>query len=691
MSALIRLPHFPQDTAKLLRHLANTKKLELGKVIHARLIVSDQSLEDNILETNSLINLYSKCADLYYAHQLFDKMSNRNVVSWSALMSGNFQNGLDSEVIRLFKSMVSENDDLCQPNEYIFAIVLSSCSNVGELLLGSQCHGYVLKSGLLFYQYVKNALVRLYSVLSDVVGAMEVLVSVPGSDTCTYNLILNGLIENNYLNEALDILRKMADEYMVWNKATYICSFGLCARLKDSNLGYQIHNQMIKSDIEFDVFVCSAVIDMYGKCKDITSARKVFDRFQDRNVVSWTAILSAYSQHGSFEESLKLFLNMQHDDINPNGNTFSVLLNACAGLSFLGYGYSLHALVEKMGFKSHKDVGNALINMYSKIGDIEAAKNIFVTMSNRDTVTWNTMICGYSYHGLGQKSLNLFQEMSKTNLNPNHVTFVGVLTACGHVGDVKFGCKVLFELMKQKGIEPGLEHYTCIVGLLSKTGRLDEAYNFMISTPIKWDTIAWRTLLNACNVYRDYTLGTKIGNIVLNLDPKDVGTYTLLSNMYAKANNWCGVRKIRESVRKKKIKKEPGLSWLEIKNQTHVFVSDDNGHPEFVEIHKKLKELYVKIKALGYVVDTCNVLHDVEDEQKEDYVGYHSEKLAVAYALLRTHKEAPIRIIKNLRICDDCHSAMKLISKVTNRVITIRDANRFHRFHGGSCSCGDYW
>ncbi|KAI3713159.1 hypothetical protein L1987_71732 [Smallanthus sonchifolius] len=694
MSALIRPLHFTavlHDTVKLLRNLAGTKNLELGKVVHARLIVSNQYSGDHVLEINSLINLYSKCGELESAHQVFDKMPKRNVVSWSALLAGYFQNRMDFEVLRLFKSMVLHDFDVCRPNEYIYATVLSSCSNVGYLSSGRQCHGYVLKSGLVFHQYVKNALVRLYSMLSDVVGAMEVLVSVPGSDTCTYNLILGGLVENDYLNEASNVLRRMCAEHLVWNKATYICSFLLCARLKHLSLGRQIHNRLLKSDVDFDVFVCSAVIDMYGKCKDISSARKVFDRSQDRNVVSWTAMLSAYSHHGLFEESLKLFCNMQCEEIAPNGSTFSVLLNASAGLSSLGYGYSLHALAEKQGFQDHKNVGNSLINMYSKTGDIEAANKIFSGMTNRDIITWNTIICGYSHHGLGNKSLALFKEMLKTDENPNHVTFVGVLTACGHLGEVELGFYFFYQLMKQRGIEPGLEHYTCIVGLLSKAGRLNEAKDLMLSTPIKWDTVAWRTLLNACNIHRNYTLGTQIGNIILNLDLNDVGTYTLLSNMHAKANKWGDATKIRELMKKRKIKKEPGLSWLEIKNQTHVFVSDDNGHPEFVEIHEKLEELLGKIKSLGYVPDTSNVLHDVEDEQKEYYVGYHSEKLAVAYAILRTHKDAPIRIIKNLRICDDCHFTMKLISKVTNRVINIRDANRFHCFRDGSCSCEDYW
>ncbi|KAI3503316.1 hypothetical protein L1887_31756 [Cichorium endivia] len=341
MSTLIRPAHFTavvQGKVKLLRYLARTKNLELGKVVHAHLIVSNQTSEDNILETNALIDLYSKCAALGSARQVFDKMHKRNVASWSSLMSGLSQNGFSFEALGLFKSMVSEDYESCKPNEYIFTTVLSSCSNVGHLQLGKQCHGYVLKSGLLFYQYVKNALVSLYSMVSDMVAAMEVLNSVPGFDSCTCNLILNGLMENNHLHEASYFLKKMLSEQIVWGKETYIAIFGLCARLQDSHLGQQVHNKIIKNDIEFDVFITSAIINMYGKCKEISNARKVFNMFKDQNVVTWTAILNAYSHHGSFEESLKLFLDMQNDEIAPNESTFSVLLNACGELSSIGYG-----------------------------------------------------------------------------------------------------------------------------------------------------------------------------------------------------------------------------------------------------------------------------------------------------------------------------------------------------------------
>ncbi|CAK9139719.1 unnamed protein product [Ilex paraguariensis] len=678
-----------EGTIKVLKILADTKNLKLGKVIHAQLVIANQASQDHVIQNTSLINLYSKCGQITIARQLFDGMRRRNVVSWCALMVGYFHHGFALEVLKLFKTLVSV-DNLC-PNEYILTTVLSSCSDSGLLKEGKQCHGYVLKSGLVFHQYVKNALVCMYSMCLDVKEAMRILNSAPGSDLFTYNCILHGLLNHDHLTVALDVLNRMLVECVEWDSVTYVSVFSLCARLKDLKLGLQVHNRMLRTNVECDLYVSSAIIDMYGKCSEISLTRKVFDGLQTRNVVSWTAILAAYLQNECFEEALKLFSDMELEEIKPNEITFAVLLNSSAGLSALGCGNSLHARAEKSGFKDYVTVGNALINMYSKNGNIEAANEVFSDMRYRDSITWNSMISGYSRHGLGKEALTVFHDMLAKKEQPNYVTFVGVLSACGHLGRVQEGFYYLHQLMKQMNIEPGLEHYTCIVGLLSKAGLLDEAEYFMRSTPIQWDVVAWRTLLSACHVYRNYGTGKRVADVVLHMDPNDVGTYVLLSNMHAKAKRWDGVAKIRKLIRERNIKKEPGLSWTEIRNDTHVFVSDDNNHPEFVQIHEKVRELLAKIKLLGYVPDFASVTHDVEEEQKEDYLSYHSEKLAIAYALIKTPTEAPVRVFKNLRMCDDCHSAVKLISKVTDRVIIVRDVNRFHCFQEGWCSCADYW
>ncbi|KAL6136488.1 hypothetical protein ACLB2K_061783 [Fragaria x ananassa] len=592
-------------------------------------------------------------------------MPHRNVVSWSALMAGYLHKGLAFEVLGLFKTMVSV-ENLC-PNEYVCATALASCSDSGRVEEGKQCHGYVLKAGLDYHQYVKNALVQMYSSCAEMEGAMRVLNTVPGYDVSSCNSVLNGLLEHGHVREKMEIMGMMVGECMAWDSVTYVTVFGLCAQLKDLRLGLQVHSRMLKAGMKCDVFLSSAIVDMYGKCGKVWNAVKIFDGLQTRNIFSWTAVMAAYFQNGYFEEALGMLSKMELEDICPNEYTFAVLLNSCAGLSALRHGDLLHARVRKSGFKYHIIVGNALINMYSKCGNIRAANEVFMDMTYRDSVTWNAMISGFSHHGLGREALNVFHDMLTAGECPNHITFVGVLSACAHMGLVQEGFYYLNQVMKQFGVEPGLEHHTCVVGLLSRSGQLDEAEKYMKTTEVKWDIIAWRTLLNACHVHRNYGLGKRVAEVLLQMDPNDMGTYILLSNMYAKVRRWDGVVNIRKLTRDRNIKKEPGVSWIEISNAIHIFSSDYKTHPESSQIHEKVGELLGKIKPLGYAPVIAAVLHDVEDEQKEDYLSYHK------------------------RICDDCHVAVKLISKVTNRVIIVRDTNRFHHFQDGRCSCADYW
>lgn len=678
-----------QHPIKLLKFSADAKNLKIGKIIHAHLMVTNQTTKNDIVEVNSLVNLYAKCDEIFIARKLFDNMQHRNVVSWSALMAGYLHNGFPLQVISLFKVMISETS--VSPNEYVLATALSSCSDSGRIEEGIQCHGFALKSGLVFHQYVRNALIYMYSKCSGVQEAMWISDSVPRIDIFAYNSILTGLVENGYLMKGIEVLRKMIIQHVKWDTVTYVNVFGLCACLKDLRLGLQVHSKMLMSNVKCDAYVCSAVINMYGKCGDVLNAQRIFDGLQNQNVVLWTAIITANFQNSCFEEALNLFAKMKLQGAKPNEITFAVLLNASAGLSALRNGHLLHACIEKSGFKDHIVVGNALINMYAKGGTIESAYQIFSGMIYRDAISWNAMICGYSHHGLGGDALLVFKEMLAAEEHPNYVTFVGILNACSHLGMVQEGLYYLNYLMKQNGIEPGLEHYTCIVSLLSRAGRLDDAWNFMKSIPVKWDVVVLRTLLNACYVHQNYDLGKHIAGLVLQMDPNDAGTYTLLSNMYAKAKMWDRVVKMRKLMRDISIKKEPGVSWIEIRNATHIFLSEDFKHPEYNQIYEKVKELLAMIKPLGYVPNNDAVLHNVEDEQKDDHLSYHSEKLAIAYGLMRLPSRSPIIVIKNLRMCEDCHMAIKLISKVTSRKIIVRDCNRFHHFQDGCCSCADYW
>nr|KAJ0217626.1 hypothetical protein LSAT_V11C300142960 [Lactuca sativa] len=595
---------FLQDSVKLLRYMSGTTNLELGKIYSDRL-ASNQWSRD----------IYSQRKAPGFAHNVCNLMRNP------------FQNASGLQVLEFFKSMVSEHD-VYFPNEYISSLVLSSCVNSGHLLFGTQCHGYMLKSGLVFNKYMENALVCLHSMLPDVVGAMHVKASNDRLDIRSYNLMLDELVEKGYLDEALSFLKRMSVVDKVWNKATYIGLFGLCCKLSDLDLGREVHNKLLKSNVEFDVSVCSEMIQMYGICGDILTAAKVFDMYEVQNVVIWTAMLAALS--------LELFSDMQHENVAPNEYTFCVLLDACAKILYLRYGSSLHAFAHKTGFKDHKNVESALIDMYARSGDIKAAEKVFLGTTYRDTLTWNIMIGGYAYHGLGSKSLALFKKMLEKGEEPDSLSFICVLNACEHMGLVEEGYYYLYEFMEQKGVKPGLEHYMCIISILIRAARLREALSFIASTPLKWHACAWVALLNGCQEHQNSSLFNRIEELI----PHD---------LTPKVNN------------------------------------ED---PEFDKLDDVMKPMFEAIND-----DSAN-LDDIEvsDGMKEDRSDYHSEEVAVAYALRYAPYIAPIRLIKSSgRICDRCHSRMKLISKVRRRLIMVRDQLQFHNFQDGRCSCEDYW
>ncbi|XP_056862986.1 pentatricopeptide repeat-containing protein At5g39680-like isoform X2 [Raphanus sativus] len=622
-------------------------------------------------------------------------MPERNVVSWCTLMKGYQDSGSDSEVLNLFRSMVLSGEP--QPNEFVATVVIKSCSSSGRIQEGKQCHGCFLKHGLTSHEYVRNTLLYMYSSCSGTREAIRVLDDLPRCDLLAFNSALSGYLEHGgALEEGLEVLRKMAIGDLVWDEVTYMSSLKLCSSLRDLEIARQIHSRMVRLGFccGDDVNVSGALVNMYGKCGKPLYAQRVYDGSKHaQNIVLNTSIMDAYFQSKSYEEALNLFAKMENRDVPPNEFTFAVLLNSTAELSLLKHGGVLHGLVVKSGYRRHVMVGNALVNMYAKSGSIQDSWKAFSGMKFRDVVTWNAMICGFSHHGLGKEALEVFEEMMVVAGEvPNRITFIGVLHACSHMGFVEQGRYYFSRLMKRFNVQPDLQHYTCVVGLLSKAGLFEEVESFMREAPVQWDAVAWSTLLNACYVRRNYSLGKKVAEYAIEMYPNNSGIYILLSNIHAKSKEWDGVARVRSVMKERRVKKEPGVSWICIRNKTHMFLSEDNQHSEIVLIYAKVKEVLSKIRPLGYSPDVAGgAYHDVDEEQSENNLYYHSEKLAVAYGLMKTPENSPLYVTKNVRICDDCHSAIKLISRLSNRLIVVRDSNRFHHFQDGQCSCCDYW
>lgn len=268
---------------------------------------------------------------------------------------------------------------------------------------------------------------------------------------------------------------------------------------------------------------------------------------------------------------------------------------------------------------------------------------------------------------------------------------VAVLSACSHAGLVDEGREYFYSMNHDYGITANSVHYTCMVDLLGRAGRLEEAQQLMKNMPFEPDAAAWGAILGASRVHGNTELGEKAAQIIFEKEPHNSGMYVLLSNLYAASGRWRDAGKMRLEMRNKGVKKVTGYSWLEVQNKTHIFKVGDSSHPDTDKIYSFLEEMDLKLKHEGYVSSTKLVLHDVEEKEKEHMLKYHSEKLAVAYGILSLPEGRPIRVIKNLRVCEDCHNFIKYISKIVGRLIILRDNHRFHHFKGGSCSCRDYW
>ncbi|KAK3137949.1 hypothetical protein QOZ80_5AG0362480 [Eleusine coracana subsp. coracana] len=666
----------------VLRAAAATGDLSKGKALHARLITSTHF---DIVLHNHLIAFYAKCGRLSLARKVFDAMPFRNSVSGNLLMSGYTSSGHHRDALALLRVI-----DFGM-NEYVLSAAVAATAHVRSYDIGRQCHGYAIKAGLVEQPYVSNAVLHMYCECTHMEDAAKIFESMSGFHVFAFNSMINGFLDRGMLDSSVAMVRRMAREVEQWDHVSYVVVLGHCASMKDLVLGDQVHVQALKKRLELNVYVGSALVDMYGKCDRAHDAHCIFEVLPEKNVVSWTAVMNAYNQKELFEDALQLFLDMEMEGVRPNEFTYSVVLNSCAGLAALRNGNALGACALKTGHWRYLPVGNALVNMYSKSGSIKDAWKIFLSMPYRDVISWNLIVTGFAHHGLAKEAMEAFHYMLSAAENPSYIAFVGVLSACAQLGLVDEGFYYLNTMMKEVGVIPGNEHYTCMVSLLCRAGWLEEAEKFIMSNCISTDVVAWRSLLISCQVHRNYDLGHRVAEQILELKPNDVGTYVLLSNMYAKANRWDGVVKVRKLMRDMGVRKEPGVSWIQVGSEVHVFRAEDNLHPQMDQITEKLEELIDQIKAIGYIPNCDVVLHDIEDEQKEEHLMYHSEKLAVAFGLIHTPKGGTIHIMKNLRICDDCHVALKLISIVTKRKIVIRDAVRFHCIEDGACSCGDYW
>ncbi|CAN6345089.1 unnamed protein product [Urochloa humidicola] len=415
---------------------------------------------------------------------------------------------------------------------------------------------------------------------------------------------------------------------------------------------------------------------------------------QNKDAVAWGAMVGGYASNGHPREALDLFFQMQtQGGITPECYTVVGALSACARLGALDLGRCAVAMLPNWEEEvlDNPVLGTALIDMYAKCGSTAEAWTVFQQMRKRDIIVWNAMILGLSMTGHEKIAFAHVGQMEKSGVTLNDNTFIGLLCSCTHTGLVKDGRWYFRNMTQLYRISPRIEHYGCMVDLLSRAGLLEEAHQLIKDMPMQANAVIWGALLGGCKIHRDTDLAEHVLNQLILLEPWNSGNYVMLSNIYSNSGRWQDAAKLRLEMKARGVGKIPASSWVELDGKVHEFHVGDKSHPLSDKIYEKLDELGVEMKIMGYKPTTEVVMFDIEDEEKEHTLVHHSEKIAIAFSLLTTEPGETIRVTKNLRVCSDCHTAIKLISSITNREIIVRDNNRFHRFRDGHCSCNDYW
>ncbi|XP_073283545.1 pentatricopeptide repeat-containing protein At4g16835, mitochondrial [Primulina huaijiensis] len=597
---------------------------------------------NQIIAFNKMISSYIQCGDLDAAMKVFLSMKMRTTVTWNSILAGfSKRPGMLKEAQQLF-------DEIPAPDTVSYNIMLAC--------------------------YLKN---------SDVEEAKVFFNRMLVKDIASWNTMISGLSQHGRMNEAKELFSAMPKRNLVtWNAmiSGYIETGDLESAL--ALFG--------KAPVK-GVIAWTAIITGYMRSGRVELAEKVFFETPDKNLVTWNAMMAGYVENGRGEDCLKVFKKMLELRIPANPSSLSTILLACSNLSVLKFGKQVHQLMQKSPLYLDTMVGTSLISMYCKCGILKDAWKLFQEMSSKDLVTWNSMISGYAQHGVSGKALCLFDEMRNNGIKPDWITFVGILSACNHAGLVEVGIRYFEKMQKDYKIAVRPDHYTSMIDLLGRAGRLTEAVDLIKKMPFEPHSAIFGTLLGACRIHKNSEIAEFAANNLLSLDPGNPAAYVQLANVYAAKKNWESVSKVRRWMKENKVIKTPGYSWIEVKSVVHEFRSGDRLHTELERIHEKLTELEKKMKLAGYVPDLESALHDVGEEQKEQLLLWHSEKLAIAFGLIRLPLGTPIQVFKNLRVCGDCHEATKFISAIEGREITVRDTTRFHHFLDGKCSCHDYW
>ncbi|KAL5706134.1 hypothetical protein ACHQM5_024342 [Ranunculus cassubicifolius] len=510
--------------------------------------------------SSALVDLYGKCGDVDSGRKMLDSMGEKDSFVWSSIISNYSRNGCGEEALNLFKHMCSEGFEL---DQHALSSALKACVEIEGLETGVQIHSQMIKNGYQRDCFVASILLNLYADSKQMREAKKVFRRISDKDVVSWNSMIMGyaqMEEGSSCQSCIQLFREFHQTSMLQHDGTTLVGvLKSCQSETDILIGLQIHTQVIKSGFYHQTIVGNAVINMYSTCGAVEDAGKAFKVMVHRDEISWNSMIGCYERNGFGLEALRFCKEMLAVGLHLSSFSLPSCISACSGLAAMDLGKQFHSFVIKLGFDMEIYVGSSVIDMYAKCGSMEDSVKAFDEQHNRNVVAFNALISGFAQHGNAEEAVKTFDKMEKMNVTPNKITFMAVLSACSHVGLVEQSL-YLFELMKQKyQIEPDTEHYSCLVDVLGRSGRLDEAVIIIQNNDSE---SAWRTLLSASRNYGNIEIGEKSAKRVIELNPRDEASYVLLSNIYSEAGRWEEANEVRKKMKDIGIKKDPGSSLI---------------------------------------------------------------------------------------------------------------------------------
>ncbi|KAM1216775.1 hypothetical protein ACFX2J_013017 [Malus domestica] len=587
-------PPLFENILHLLKQCASTKQL---KQIHTQMLIN------SVDKPNFLLPRIIDLKDFTYASLLFSHIPEPNDYAFNVMIRGltttwqKYQ--LTIEFYYQMKSLY------LMPNNFTYPFVFIACANLLELNHGRAAHSSVFKTGLDKDGHVSHSLITMYARCGELGFARKVFDEISERDLVSWNSMISGYCKMGCAGDAVQFFCEMRTDGFEPDERTLVTVLGACGDLGDLSLGKWVEGFVVENKLEMNTYVGSALIGMYGKCGDLSSARRVFDSMKKKDLITWNAMISGYAQNGMSDEAMVLFDGMKEAGVDPDKITLVGVLSACASIGALELGKWIDTYATERGLQHEIYVGTALIDMYAKCGSLATALRVFEDMPQKNEVSWNAMISALAFHGRAHEAISLFKRMTEgsASVRPNDITFVGLLSACVHAGLVDKG-RQLFNLMSSSfGLVPKIEHYSCMVDLLSRAGLVHEAWDFIQKMPEKPDQVVLGALLGACRKCKNVDVSEQVLQLLLELEPANSGNYVISSKIYANSEMWDDSARMRMLMRQRGVSKTPGCSWIGNEDQLHEFHSGE-GSTEILDV---IKLLYEDLKIEGYIPNINSV------------------------------------------------------------------------------------